>query len=105
VIEMEINRVLAQMRAVASEVRAQPPAAAEAGGANFADVLRQAVTSVNQQQATATEMARQFETGTGDASVAEVMIAMQKASLSFQAMTEVRNRLVDAYQQIMNMPI
>jgi flagellar hook-basal body complex protein FliE len=35
----------------------------------------------------------------------EVMIAWQKASLSFQAMTEVRNRLVNAYQEIMNMPI
>jgi len=35
----------------------------------------------------------------------EVMIALQKASLSFQAMTEVRNRLVSAYQDIMNMPI
>ena len=35
----------------------------------------------------------------------EVMIALQKASLSFQAMTEVRNRLVNAYQEIMNMPI
>jgi len=33
------------------------------------------------------------------------MVAMQKASLSFQAMTEVRNKLVEAYQQIMNMPI
>jgi flagellar hook-basal body complex protein FliE len=35
----------------------------------------------------------------------EVMIALQKASLSFQAMTEVRNKLVNAYQDIMNMPI
>jgi len=35
----------------------------------------------------------------------EVMIALQKANLSFQAMTEVRNRLVSAYQEIMNMPI
>jgi flagellar hook-basal body complex protein FliE len=104
-IEMEISRVLAQMRTVASEVRGPAVTPAETGGTNFADVLKQAVSSVNQQQTTATEMVRQFETGSGETSVAEVMIAMQKASLSFQAMTEVRNRLVDAYQQIMNMPV
>jgi flagellar hook-basal body complex protein FliE len=33
------------------------------------------------------------------------MVAMQKANVSFQAMTQVRNRLVSAYQDIMNMPI
>ena len=50
-------------------------------------------------------MVRDFETGGSTANVAEVMVAMQKASLSFTAMTQVRNRLVEAYQEIMNMPI
>jgi flagellar hook-basal body complex protein FliE len=50
-------------------------------------------------------MIRSFELGTGEASVAEVMVAMQKASLSFEAVTQVRNRLVEAYRDIMNMPI
>ena len=46
-----------------------------------------------------------FETGTGDATLAEVMIASQKANLSFRAVTEVRNKLITAYQDIMNMPV
>ena len=104
-IEMEINKVLAQMRAISSEARVTAPVANETGGLKFGDVLKQAISSVNEQQQAAGTLVKQFETGTGDASVAEVMISMQKASLSFQAMTEVRNRLVDAYQQIMNMPI
>jgi flagellar hook-basal body complex protein FliE len=103
-IDMEISKVLAQMRTLAAEVRG-PQAANEASGQKFGDVLQQAISAVNQQQGEAGTLVRQFESGTGDASVAEVMIAMQKASLSFQAMTEVRNRLVDAYTQVMNMPI
>jgi flagellar hook-basal body complex protein FliE len=50
-------------------------------------------------------MAAALERGDMNASLPEVMIALQKASLSFQAMTEVRNRLVSAYQEIMNMPM
>jgi flagellar hook-basal body complex protein FliE len=50
-------------------------------------------------------MAAALERGDKSVALPEVMIAWQKASLSFQAMTEVRNRLVNAYQEIMNMPI
>jgi flagellar hook-basal body complex protein FliE len=46
-----------------------------------------------------------FETNASDTSLAEVMIASQKADLSFRAMTEVRNKLVSAYEEIMNMPV
>ncbi len=50
-------------------------------------------------------MASAFETGSGDASLPEVMISMQKASVSFQAMVQVRNKLLDAYNDVMNMPM
>ncbi len=43
--------------------------------------------------------------GDQDVSLAEVMIASQKASVSFQAMLQVRNKLVDAYKDVMNMPM
>ncbi len=103
-IEMEINKILSQMRVLSGEIQAQPQAQA-ASPVRFGDVLRQSIETVNQQQSVATGLLQQFETGAADVSVAEVMISMQKASLSFQAMTEVRNRLVEAYQQVMNMPI
>jgi flagellar hook-basal body complex protein FliE len=106
-IEMEINKVLGQMRALSAQIQAPglPAQAQGPGGANFGDMLRQSIDSVNEQQAAAQTLASRFETGAADVSVAEVMISMQKASLSFQAMAVVRNRLVEAYQQVMNMPI
>jgi len=101
---LEINRVLAQMRTLSSEM--QPTQQKEdVAGASFGDVMKQAVGKVNEQQGVAMKNMTSFETGTGDASLAEVMISMQKASLSFQAMTQVRNKLVDAYREVMNMPI
>ena len=101
---LEINRVLAQMRTLSSEMQPNQQAE-EVTGASFGDVMKQAVEMVSEQQGTASTMMTSFETGTGDANLAEVMISMQKASLSFQAMTEVRNKLVDAYREVMNMPI
>lgn len=103
-IDMEINRILGQMRALSGEIRGapQPPVTGTAG---FGDLLRQSIEKVNEQQSVSSELVQQFEIGATDVSVAEVMISMQKASISFQAMTEVRNRLVEAYQQVMNMPI
>lgn len=74
-------------------------------GFKFSDLLAQAVEKVSETQASAAEIAEAFELGETDATLAEVMIALQKANLSFQAMAEVRNRLVTAYQEIMNMPI
>lgn len=108
-IEMEINKVLGQMRALSAQMQGPDRPAPAAGngpaGTSFGELLRQSIDSVNEQQAAAQSLVTRFESGAPDASVAEVMVSMQKASLSFQAMTEVRNRLVEAYQQVMNMPI
>jgi flagellar hook-basal body complex protein FliE len=104
-VEMEINKVLAQMRALSAEIQRPTQPVADATPVKFGDVLRQAVNEVDRQQVVAGDLVTKFETGAADVSVAEVMIALQKASLSFQAMTEVRNRLVEAYQQVMSMPI
>jgi flagellar hook-basal body complex protein FliE len=60
---------------------------------------------VNQQQKTASSMAAAFERGAPGVDLPQVMIEMQKSSVSFRAVTEVRNRLVSAYQDIMNMPV
>ncbi len=106
---MEINKVLTQMRALSGSMGLPEPnltgGVPAAGGNNFDQVLAQSISKVNEQQAVATNLITDFQTGAGTASVAEVMVAMQKASLSFTAMTQVRNKLVEAYQEIMNMPI
>jgi len=102
--ETEINKVLAQMRSLQAEMKPAAPLD-RSEGADFGAALRSAVETVSTQQNAASRMATEFQTGETDASVAEVMVAMQKASLSFQAMTEVRNKLVEAYKEVMNMPI
>lgn len=101
---LEISQVLAQMRAISGELKPDQQVG-EVAGTSFGDVLKEAVEKVNEQQDTASELITGFENGTGDVSLAEVMVSMQKASLSFQAMTEVRNKLIDAYHEVMNMPI
>ena len=50
-------------------------------------------------------MAAAFERGDPSADLGRTMVAIQKADLSLRAMTEVRNKLVDAYKEIMNMPV
>lgn len=106
---MEINKVLTQMRALSGQLGLPNanaiPATADGANPQFGQVLANSINAVNDQQKVADNLITGFQTGTGTASVAEVMIAMQKASLSFTAMTQVRNKLVDAYQEIMNMPI
>ena len=101
---MEINNVLSQMRALSASMEL-PSAAPKATENSFGQVLQQSIDKVNEQQSVAANMMTDFQNGTSDTSVAEVMVSMQKASLSFTAMTQVRNKLVDAYQEIMNMPI
>ncbi len=68
-------------------------------------MLKQSIESVNEMQQTAGKLSRDFEIGDTNVSLAEVMIASQKADVSFQAMLQVRNKLVDAYKDVMNMPM
>jgi flagellar hook-basal body complex protein FliE len=114
---LQIDAVLSQIRAMQSQVRgvsapanavAQVAGAAgpvQAPGNSFANVMKQGLEQVNQTQQRASELATQFERGAPGVELPQVMLEMQKASVSFRAVTEVRNKLVDAYQTIMNMPI
>ena len=101
---VEMTRLLGEMQRLAATADARPSETVHEGS-GFAELLKSSINAVNEAQATATDMAAALERGDKSVALPEVMIAMQKASLSFQAMTEVRNRLVNAYQEIMNMPI
>ena len=100
-----INQLLAELRTTAAAAQGQAQTPDATGVDGFSDVFKQAIDSVNNTQKTAGELAKAFEMGNPDVSVSEVMIALQKSSVSFQAMTQVRNKLVAAYQEIMNMPV
>lgn len=88
----------------ASALRAAGAGAAGDGG-GFGAALARAIEQVNVTQQEAGTRARSFQTGDPSASLEETMISMQKANISFQALVQVRNRVVSAYHDIMNMSV
>ena len=115
----DISGVLAQMRSLRAEVQQgirqvempeiqqpnQVQAKTEVQKTDFTELLRSAVDSVADQQSMSKTMVTAYERGEPGVDLAQVMIQAQKASVSFQALTQVRNRLVTAYEDIMKMPI
>lgn len=99
-----IEQMVSQLRAVAAQA-AQSPGAAETAGQDFAALLKAALDQVNDAQQGARQLTREFELGNPDVNLQDVVLSLQKASLSFQTMVQVRNKLVSAYQEIMNMPV
>jgi flagellar hook-basal body complex protein FliE len=101
-----VDSLLAQMRAAMAAAQgqsAQAPAAT--GGADFANVLKSSLDSVNQAQHQAEDLQKAFVLGDDKVSLSDTMIAMQKANISFQTAVQVRNKVVTAYNDIMNMQV
>lgn len=123
--EMQIQAVLAQMRQVASRAGLPPSGVttgaphgvgAEGAGAvgrvpgsaqpaAFAEAMRNALRSVNEIQQSATALQTRFELGDERVSLPQVMVAMNRASLAFEATNQIRNRLLSAYQEVMRMQV
>ena len=108
------GRILAMMEQL--KAAAQRPAAAPAGPAapggdgaaskvSFSDALKSSLQQVSSSQVKAEEMGKAFALGDDRVSLSDVMIEMQKASINFQATVQVRNKLVSAYRDIMNMQV
>lgn len=74
------------------------------GGASFADTLNQAIGQVNSLQKASDKAAQDLSTGRTD-NVADVMIASEKADIALRLMMQVRNKVIDAYQEIMKMQV
>jgi len=72
---------------------------------SFQDTFKNAIQSVSDSQMHSAELKNAFEVGDPRVSLEQVTIASQQASLGFEAMLQVRNKLVDAYKEIMNMPV
>lgn len=105
---IEFNRLMLEMRSMQAEAMARPKpvsATPEPGAPSFSEMLGQAVGKVNETQQASNQLATAFEMGKSGVDLTDVMIASQKASVSFQAMSQVRNKLVQAYQDIMQMPV
>lgn len=102
------NQLLMQMRALQTQASSstQPiPAEQESGRVDFANIMQNAVSEVNQLQSNSNTLKTSFEMGDPNVNLADVMIASQKASVAFEATLQVRNKMVEAYQEVMRMSI
>ncbi|MCR4298254.1 MAG: flagellar hook-basal body complex protein FliE [Gallionella sp.] len=101
-----VDSLLAQMRvAAAAAGLREPNQAAQTGKLDFSNVLKSSLDGVAQAQAKSEAMQKSFVLGDDRVSLSDTMIAMQKASINFQATVQVRNKFVQAYNDIMNMQV
>jgi len=110
-ITTKIDQLLGQMRAaqgMATKLAGRvgkDPAAEAAAKADFASALKSSIEQVNKTQLQAQSLTQDFELAKPGVQLHDVMISMSKAQVSFQQMVQVRNKLVSAYQDIMNMQV
>lgn len=109
---LRVDQILNQIRAIRQEAGNQNIGAvgklAETQSTvktNFAEVFTESVNAVSSTQKAAASLAQAFERGDKNVSLAEVMVASQKADVSFTALVEVRNKMIDAYQEVMRMSV
>jgi flagellar hook-basal body complex protein FliE len=101
-----IEQMLSVLRTTAAQASGKPAeSTAVAGSADFAQILKGSIDKVNQAQQQSDQMADKLVAGDTSQNLHEVMIALQTASVSFQEMVQVRNKLVTAYQDVMNIQI
>ena len=103
-----VNSVLAQMKSIEAMAQNRPvvePQVQAKVRPNFAEMMVKAIDVVNNNQQVAADMQKRFEMGDDSVDLAQVIVNSQKANISFQALTEVRNKLLTAYQDVMNMPV
>lgn len=104
--DMQINQVLAQMRILAQQAGLQESVAPRnPATADFAGLLRDSIGKVNEVQSTASTLRTAFERGDPNVSLSQVMVAGQKSSIAFEATVQVRNKLLEAYKEVMSMPV
>lgn len=102
----EMQSLASQARTVGSELKlnrgleVNPSSQSE-----FGDLLKNALSNVNMLQQETSKLRTAAEMGDKNVSLAQVMIASQKSSLAFEATVQVRNKLVEAYKEIMSMPV
>jgi flagellar hook-basal body complex protein FliE len=98
---MQINAISSIM-GVSGMPAIKPPASVS--GEGFGQILTDAVNDLNESQLRADDLVQQLATG-GDVELHDVMIAQEQADLSFQLAIQVRNKVLEAYQEIMRMQI
>jgi len=107
---IDMSALLSQLRTTAAAAQGNVAAtgavnATDQSATEFSSLLKQSVDAVNENQKAAGALGKALDSGDTSVSLERVMIANQKAGLSFQAMLQVRNKMVSAYQEIMSMQV
>lgn len=113
--DMSVDQILSQMQQLRTQATQRPagPEAINPGAqgvneverSNFADALTQAVGQVNEAQQTTGDLKNRLQAGDDQVTLTQVMLASQRSSVAFEATLQVRNKLVQAYEKVMNMPL
>ena len=103
---MRIDGLHGEMQAMMVEAASTHPAATgQTVGADFGNMLTQAINNVNSLQKTSGDLQTRFDSGDQSVSLSDVMIARNKSSVAFEATIQIRNKLVESYKELMNMPV
>ncbi|KII76789.1 flagellar hook-basal body complex protein FliE [Vibrio renipiscarius] len=103
---MRIDGFNSEMQAMMLDAAsAKPVATGHTVGADFKDLLTNAINNVNSLSKTSGDLQTRFDSGDNNVSLSDVMIARNKSSVAFEATIQVRNKLVEAYKELMNMPV
>lgn len=104
---MELSAIGSGIAGAAQQAKGAGSSGAAQGSTpfDFASMLDSALKAVSDSQAQTTELQRQFELDNPSVSLEQTMLAMNNSALNFSAAVQVRNKLVQAYDQIMNMQV
>lgn len=108
--EIKAQSLYQEMQAMASGAKldiptVSPQAEFNPSSKNFGDMLGQAINTVNEMQLDSKNKQIAFEMGDKSLSLADVMVTKEKSGIAFEATVQVRNKVMEAYKQIMNMPV
>ncbi|MCW8090357.1 flagellar hook-basal body complex protein FliE [Alteromonas sp. ASW11-130] len=106
--DIKANSLYQEMQAMISQAQLpvhEAPNIVKQPESEFGAMLKNALEGVNDAQMQSRNMQKRFEMGDPSLSLAEVMIAKEKSSIAFEATLQVRNKLLDAYKTISNMPV
>lgn len=107
---IDTSQLLSQLRAVAAQAQSAPVAPLDSAvtasqATNFSSLLSNSIESVNNMSQNASKLTTAFELGDPNVTLPQVMVAKAKAGIAFDGMVTVRNKMVEAYQEIMRMQV
>ncbi|MDN3614409.1 MAG: flagellar hook-basal body complex protein FliE [Vibrio gallaecicus] len=103
---MRIDGLQGEMQAMMVEAaNTRPTATGQAAGSDFGNMLTSAINNVNSLQKASGALQTRFDSGDESVSLSDVMIARNKSGVAFDATIQIRNKLVESYKELMNMPV